>query len=78
LKGLQGEAGKDESDPEDSQPSLGKVVSVELDEGIHRRSDAGNKAGHEAYPDRKRPRVINPMHQNSADQCGNNIADGAT
>jgi len=75
LKRLQSEPAKDKSDPEGSEASLGKAVSVILYEGVHRHSNAGDKAGDEPYADRKIPGVLKTMHQRTTNQCRGDVAD---
>src|SRR5208337_3240465 len=77
LQGLQSKAAKDESDAEGSEPPLRKAIRVVLDVRNHRRSDARNQAGHQPYPDRKSPGVVNVMHESTADKRRRDVADGS-
>src|SRR5580704_10579959 len=75
LNGLQSKSAKNESDAEDAQPSFRKVVCVVFNVGIHRRSNAGDKASHKPYTQRKRPDVFDMPHESTTDQRRGNVAD---
>jgi hypothetical protein len=72
---LQGETAKDQSNAEGSEPPLRQVVRVVFNVRIHRRSNAGDKTGHEPDPECKRPGVVDPMHESATDQCGGRVPD---
>jgi hypothetical protein len=77
LKGLHGKAAENEADAERSQPSLGKVVGIVLDVGIHRDSKGSDNASHEPDAKSKRPGVVNVMHQHTTDERRSGVANGA-
>ena len=61
LNRLQSKSTEDEPNAAGSEPSLRKIVRIVFNLGIHRRANAGDKAGHQSYPDRKRPGVVKTM-----------------
>ena len=68
-------AAKHESDAKGSKPSLWKAVSVILDVGIHRPSNAGDKARHQSHANRKRPGVVHVMDEGATDERRGDVAD---
>jgi len=77
LKGLHGKAEKDKSDAENTEPPLGKVVGLVLDVGIHGYPNTGNNASYQSYTNRKRPGMINVMHESTTDKRRSNVANRA-
>jgi ketosteroid isomerase-like protein len=77
LKGLQCKAAQYESDAESSEPSLGKIIGIVLDERIHRRAEAGDNASYQSYAKGKRPGMVNVMNEGAADKRSRNVAYGA-
>ena len=77
LNRLQCEAAEDESDAEDAEPTLGKVVRVVFDIRNDCLSHTRDNARHQTYPDSKGPRVIQVMDEVATDECHGKIAKGA-
>ncbi len=76
LNRLQSKSTEDEPNAAGSEPSLRKIVRIVFTIGIHRRANAGDKAGHQSYPDRKRPGVVKTMDKSATSQCRGNVAHG--
>src|ERR1700682_3336793 len=77
LEGLQGKTAKDECNAEYAEASLREIVGVVFDVGIHRRSRAGNDAGHQSQGNRKKPRWVHLIDEGAAEKGRDHVPDRA-
>ena len=77
LERLQGKAAEDETDAECAEAALGEMVRIIFDERIDGYSDAGNNSSDQAYAQSERPRMVEMMDERTAEQGGEDIAEGA-
>ncbi len=74
---MQEKAAEDESDAEDAEPSLRKVVSIVFDVRIYCHPDASDDSYHDPYGKRKRPGIVDVMDEGATDEGGSDVADRA-
>jgi len=77
LKGLQGKAAKDESNPESAKASFWQIVGIIFNVGIHRHAHPGNNSRNQAYASRKCECVFHVVNKDAANKGAGNVSDRA-